>query len=153
MHEVRTAIEIAAPAERVWSVLLDFARHREWNPFVRSIEGRAEVGQKLTVSIQPPGGRGMTFRPTLLEVQPNRRLRWLGHFLFRGIFDGEHYFEIETLGANQVRFIHGERFSGLLVSVFRSSLEAGTRAGFEEMNRALKARAEATATDAAVRGA
>ena len=145
MHEIRTAIEIVATAEQVWSVLVDFARHKEWNPFVRAIEGRAEIGQPLKVSIQPPGGRGMTFRPTLLEVEPNRRLRWMGRFLFRGIFDGEHYFEIEKLGTDRVRFIHGERFSGVLVPLMRSSLDGGTRAGFEAMNRALKARAESGA--------
>jgi hypothetical protein len=37
----------------------------------------------------------------VLEVVPGRTLRWLGHLLVPGIFDGEHYFEIEPLGANR----------------------------------------------------
>lgn len=81
MHEVRTEIEIEATPERVGSILLDFPSHPEWNPFVRCIEGFAIVGDRLTVSIQPQGGRGMTFRPTVLAVIPNQELRWLGRSL------------------------------------------------------------------------
>jgi hypothetical protein len=35
----------------------------------------------------------MRFRPTVLKAEPPRELRWLGHFVFRGIFDGEHIFQ------------------------------------------------------------
>ena len=62
------------------------------------------------------------------------------------LFEGEHTFEIETLGPNRVRFLHSERFAGVLVPFLRKMLETKTRAGFEAMNRALKERAEAPAT-------
>lgn len=146
MYEIRTVIIVTASAERIWSVLTDFDAHPDWNPFVRSIEGRAQPGARLKVSIHPPGGKGMTFKPVVLKAEPNRELRWLGRFLFPGIFDGEHYFVIEPLDANQVKFIHGERFSGILVSLLKSSLDGRTRAGFEAMNLALKARAESANT-------
>jgi hypothetical protein len=99
----------------------------------------------LTISIQPPGGssgKGMTFRPTVLVAEPGRELRWMGRLLLPGIFDGEHYFQIEPLGSGSVRFVHGERFSGLLVPLLKSSLAGGTKAGFVAMNEALKARVE-----------
>ena len=51
-------------------------------------------------------------------------------------------FLIEPLGANRVRFIQRELLTGLLVPLFARRLEASTRRGFVEMNRALKARAE-----------
>ncbi|MBE0656035.1 MAG: SRPBCC domain-containing protein [Bryobacteraceae bacterium] len=142
MHEVVTELIIDAPAQRVWTVLTSFAEHPAWNPFVRRIEGQAVTGNKLNVSIQPPGGRGMTFSPVVLKADPNRELRWLGRFLLPGIFDGEHYFIIEPVSESRVRFIHGERFKGILVALMKSSLDGGTRAGFEAMNQALKARAE-----------
>jgi len=144
MHEVRTEIEIEAAPERVWSILLDFPSHTDWNPFVRSIKGIAKVGDRLTVSIQPEGGKGMTFRPAVLSVIPNSELRWLGHFLLPGIFDGEHYFQITQLAPRRVRFVHGERFSGLLIPFAKSSLDGGTKAGFVAMNQALKSRAESS---------
>ncbi len=85
----------------------------------------------------------MTFRPAVLKVIPNSELRWLGHFLLPGIFDGEHYFQITQLGPHRVRFVQGERFSGVLVPFAKSSLDGGTKAGFVAMNQALRSRAEA----------
>ncbi|GAB3550513.1 SRPBCC domain-containing protein [Noviherbaspirillum agri] len=143
-HEVKTEIEINASAQRVWSVLIDFAEHPNWNPFIREITGLPHVGEKLRVAIQPPGGKGMTFRPTILVAQREQELRWLGRFLIPGLFDGEHYFRVIPLSPDKVRFIHGEQFSGLLVGLAKSSLDSGTKAGFEAMNKALKAKAEST---------
>jgi hypothetical protein len=45
-----------------------------------------------------PGRRPTTFRPRVLEAEPARRLRWLGHLLVPGLFDGEHRFTIEPAG-------------------------------------------------------
>ena len=42
MKELRREVEIAAPAERVWSVLVDFDAYPDWNPFIRSIQGACE---------------------------------------------------------------------------------------------------------------
>ena len=97
MKEIHTEIEINAPAEKVWKVLTDFAAYPEWNPFVRRGEGEVRVGARLHVYIQPSGGKGMSFRPTVLVADPNRELRWLGHLWVRGLFDGEHSFSIEPL--------------------------------------------------------
>ena len=57
-------------------------------------------------------------------------------------FDGEHIFTIEPLEAGDVRFVQREIFTGVLVPLFMRWLEKDTRRGFEEMNRALKLRAE-----------
>ena len=37
MKELRSQIEIEAPADRVWQVLTDFATYPEWNPFIRRV--------------------------------------------------------------------------------------------------------------------
>ena len=143
MKELHAEIEIDAPAERVWHLLTDFASYPQWNPFIRSIRGQLIRGEGLEVRIEPPGGRGMTFKPKVLNAEDNRELRWLGHLLVPGLFDGEHSFTIESLAKNRVRFVQREAFKGLLVPLFARSLETNTQRGFEEMNRALKERAEA----------
>ncbi|OGO64839.1 MAG: polyketide cyclase [Chloroflexi bacterium RBG_19FT_COMBO_50_10] len=142
MKELHSEIEIQASATRVWQLLTDFAGFPKWNPFIRWAKGEAKVGTRLEVRIQPSGSRGMTFKPTVLKSEPNRELRWLGHLLILGLFDGEHIFIIETLDANRVRFIQREVFTGLLVPFLTRGLDADTRRGFEEMNHALKAKAE-----------
>ena len=142
MKELRSEIEIEAPAERVWQVLTDFAAYPEWNPFIRRVNGQPEVEEQLVVRMKPTGTRGMTFRPTVMKAEPNRQLRWLGHLLVPGLFDGEHIFEIEELGRERVLFIQREVFKGLLVPLLARSLDRDTQRGFEEMNRALRERAE-----------
>jgi len=132
-------IKIDAPPERVWAVLTDLAAYPEWNPFIRHIQGELRVGGKLEVRIQPPGGAGMTFRPTVLAVDAGQELRWLVRLLRPGLHDGEHALRIEALGGGRSRFVQSETFSGLLVG-FRKGTLAKTANGFQAMNEALKAR-------------
>ncbi|OCX72310.1 SRPBCC domain-containing protein [Acidithiobacillus thiooxidans] len=143
MHQIVTQIDIAASPERVWSILTDFPAYPQWNPFIRAISGVAKPGEKLRVNIQPEGRRAMTFRPKVLKAANQQELRWLGHLGIPGLFDGKHYFQLTTISNGHTRFTQGEQFSGILVGVFLSSMEATTTAGFQAMNQALKNRAEA----------
>lgn len=146
--EIATEILIDAPPARVWAVLTDFAAYGAWNPFMPEMSGALEAGTRLRVRIVPPGSGGMTFRPRLLAVTPERELRWRGHLLIPGLFDGEHRFLLESVdGGQRTLFRHGESFSGLLLPlIFGARAQAATRAGFEAMNAALKLRAESAAT-------
>jgi hypothetical protein len=106
------------------------------------LEGDVSVGARIQVYIEPSGGKGMLFSPTVLVAEPNRELRWLGHLWLPGLFDGEHSFAIETLDEGNVRFIQRERFKGLLVPFLSKTLDGDISRGFNEMNRALKLQAE-----------
>ena len=144
MLEIITTIDIDAPPERVWAQLTNFSAHSAWNPFITRLEGSARVGERLAITVQPPGGTAMSFKPTVLRADPDSELRWLGRLVLPGVFDGEHFFTIAPLdGGRRSRFTHGERFKGLLVPLLRKNLEGATRQGFEAMNRALKDRVEA----------
>jgi hypothetical protein len=140
--ELRHEIEIDAPADAVWQVVSDTDRYSEWNPFIRRLRGDLREGATLEVEIAPPGGRSMTFEPTVLAATPERELRWLGRVLVPGLFDGEHRFQLEPLPGGRTRFTQSERFSGLLVRLLGRAL-ARTGVGFEQMNEALKAEVEA----------
>jgi hypothetical protein len=141
-RELKTTIEIDASADAIWTVLTDFSRYSEWNPFIRSIRGKAKQGEQLEIFIQSPGGNGMTFRPVILALQPEHELRWMGRLILPGVFDGEHQFQIEPIGERRTRLIHREVFSGLLVPLLWRNLDTQTRQGFEEMNHALKSHVE-----------
>jgi hypothetical protein len=140
--ELNSEIEINASPETVWKLLTDTSRFPEWNPFIRRLNGELKVGQKLVVFIQPLGANGMEFKPVVMKVEPSRELRWLGHLILPGLFDGEHIFQIEPLGNKRVRFHQREIFSGILVPLLKRSLDADTRRGFNEMNQKLKELAE-----------
>ena len=139
-RRIDTAIGIAAPPARVWQVLTDFPRYPEWNPFIRSIQGTAEAGARLRVEIDAAGKRHV-FKPLVLQATDGRTLRWLGRVGFPGLFDGEHGFFLEPEGAG-TRLRQEESFQGFLVPLLWGEVGPVTRAGFEAMNAALKARAE-----------
>ena len=147
-HELQTEITIDAAPEVVWDVLVDLERYADWNPFIVEAAGEAAVGERLTNRLQPPGGKAMTFRPTVTEVEPGRTFEWLGRLGLPGIFDGRHRFELRATPSGGTTVVHTERFRGVLVRAMRSSLDTKTRGGFEAMNAALKTRAESFARSA-----
>ncbi len=140
--EIKTEIKIQATPEKVWSILTDFKSYPDWNPFITSITGRVQVGEKIKAHIIPKDAKGMTFKPVILVREENKELKWLGNLLFKGLFDGAHQFVIQDNGDGTVLFQQNEIFTGLLVNVFPKSLYVNSKAGFEAMNQALKERAE-----------
>lgn len=133
-----TEIVIHSTPEAVWSALIDFHSYPQWNPFLRSIKGAANVGQKLKILSVPPGFGELAFAATIVAIEPPRRLIWQGRFLFPGLVDGLHTFNVEAIGPDRVRFTQSERLAGLLLfTVPRSTLP-----GYRLMNAALKQRVE-----------
>lgn len=140
--ELKTEITIHSDPAKVWAILTDFAKYPDWNPFIPSLQGEAKKGSKLKVRILPPGAKGMVFTPKVLSAEPHKELRWLGHLLFPGLFDGEHAFELVAQADGTTLFKHSERFKGILVGLFKKQLLNNTLKGFEAMNQKLKERAE-----------
>ena len=141
MKQLHTEVIIEAPTEVVWKILTDFDAFPEWNPFIRSVAGVVRPGSRLTVVLHQPDGKPMTFRPTCQRFDQNKELRWLGKLWVKGVFDGEHIFELYANG-DRTHFVQREVFNGILVPLFWKKLNTNTRQGFEAMNAALKERAE-----------
>ncbi len=146
VKEIHTEINVDTTSDRVWNHLVGFDHYPKWNPFIKNISGELNEGSQINVTIQPPGGEPMDFKPKLLVVKKNEELRWIGQVLIPGLFDGEHYFKIEEIPEGGVRFIYGERFRGILALLFWSSVEPGTKQGFQEMNEALRSMSEGSQT-------
>ncbi len=143
MRQIDTYIEINASPAAIWAVLADFDAYPQWNPFIIQASGTPGHNEPLEISVRPPGGKAMAFRPRVINLEPQRELRWRGSLRVPGLFTGEHWFFLEpSASIGGTRFYHGEKFTGLLVPLLWRSLNTTTRAGFEAMNRALKARAE-----------
>ncbi|MFO7938342.1 MAG: SRPBCC domain-containing protein [Bacteroidales bacterium] len=142
MKTIETYIDIQASATDIWKILVDFSAYPTWNPFITSIEGTPAKGEKLTITLQLPNKGKQLFRPVCLDATPNKELRWKGKLLFKGVFDGEHIFELQTLNKNTVRVFQREYFSGILVPLLWKKIEAPTLEGFKQMNSQLKKQAE-----------
>ena len=140
---ISTQIVIHASPEKIWSVLTDFQAYPSWNPFIKSISGTPMEGKKITARLEPPGQKGMTFHPRVLEFEANKKFRWLGHFGIPGLFDGEHSFELLSNADGTTTFHQSEKFHGILVPLLKKMLDVNTLDGFRQMNEALKKRTEA----------
>jgi len=136
--EIKTEISVNATPEKVWKILTDFDNYPNWNPFIKSIRGQVKVGEVIAARIEPPKAKGMTFKPKVLVYETNQELRWLGHSVIPGLFDGEHKFELIDNGNGTTTFRQSEKFTGILVPLFKKQLDNNTKNGFEEMNKKLK---------------
>ena len=140
--EIKTEIEINSNPAKIWKLLMDFEKYPEWNPFIKSIKGQAVEGAKIVVKMEPPDAKGMTFKPIILRINPEKEFRWLGHLFIKGLFDGEHIFELIVKQDGITTFIQREIFKGILVPLFKNMLDNNTRKGFELMNQQLKIESE-----------
>ena len=138
-HEIRTEIDIEAPPDEVWAQLTDLDSYAAWNPFITTAKGAPAPGRRLSLRMQPAGGRAITIRPRVTAASPGSVLEWLGHLGVPGIFDGRHRFELSATPSG-THVVQREEFRGVLVRPLRRSLDTGTRAGFEAMNAALRRR-------------
>jgi hypothetical protein len=143
MKTISASVDIEAEPERVWAVLADFSAYREWNPFMREVRGRAEAGSRLRIRMRRTGGRRLAFGARVLVADPPRELAWvgvgpLGHW--PGLVRGERRITIEPRPGGGSRVTMRTVFTGLLSGRMRW-LDAYLPS-FEQMERALKARAE-----------
>lgn len=142
MRTISADIVIDAPAQEIWDVLADFRRYAEWNPFIRKAEGSATPGERITIRVHQLDRKPNTFKPRIVAAEPGRELRWRGHVITPGVFDGEHVFELTQLDGGAVRVTQSETFSGLLVPFIGGIIDA-TVDRFDALNNALKERVEA----------
>ena len=142
MKEVRSEVEINSYPESVWRILTDFATYDQWNPFINKIIGVPREGSKIDIHIESPSGKNRKYSPRITKVEEGRELRWVGKSSLPGFLSAEHIFTIEELQPGRVRFIQREVFDGLLTRLFGKSVDTDVRQGFQDMNGALKKRAE-----------
>ncbi|MGW2339346.1 SRPBCC family protein [Streptomyces sp. NPDC001661] len=135
-YRLSTSIELEATPDEVWRVLTDLRAYDEWNPFIVSASGTVREDATLRLVMRDKTG-DTTFTPTVLAADAGRELRWIGRIGPGLVFDGEHRFVIDQVGSDRVRVTQSERFSGVAVPFFRSTLESNTLPQFRALNRAL----------------
>ncbi|MCH8505903.1 MAG: SRPBCC domain-containing protein [Ectothiorhodospiraceae bacterium] len=151
--EIVVEVDIEAPPETVWQVLLDFPAYAEWNPLITAarLSGEARTAERLRLARQLPGRPPEQSRPELLRVLPAKELSWLERICpMAGLLDAEQRFvlEPEREGA-ATRLLQRRKFSGVLMPLFWVRRHRAWRAGMGSMNRALKARCEDLVCDPA----
>jgi hypothetical protein len=140
--EIKTSIIIQAEPAEVWTTFSAFETYPKWNPFLSLVEGNIKEGERIRIIA---GGTG--FKPKVLVFEPGKQFEWIGRLVMPGLFDGQHKFELLDNGDGTTTFIHNEKFTGVLIPLFKKILLEKTSKGFEAMNQALKERVEAKVPD------
>lgn len=135
-YEIKTEQIINATPSEIMAILKDTSNYPHWNPFITKIHGSFQDKERLIITITPPNSSSITFKPVVLKATEDE-IRWRGKLFIKGLFDGEHYFQVIPLNDSQSKLIHGEVFSGCLVSLLSKTLK-NTERGFQQMNEALE---------------
>ena len=72
MGNPSASVEIEAPIERVWSVMLDTASYGEWNPFVEKADCSSDpaVGDPIVLHVRWANGRSTTSPERISVIEP-----------------------------------------------------------------------------------
>ncbi len=143
MNEINTDITINAPKKVIWDILTDFPSYYEWNPFLIKVIGRATLGGNIFFIAKSEGAM-VPVLANIMEYEFEKKFSWGGppFTWFRSIFGAEHFFIIEEITTTQCRFRNNERMEGVIADAMWTLIERSVPA-YEEMNQALKERAEA----------
>ncbi|MBF0290165.1 MAG: SRPBCC domain-containing protein [SAR324 cluster bacterium] len=133
---IRTAVEIDAPKEEVYSVLADLESYPKWNPYHRRVEGAFEEGAKLKIFVLRPDGKEVEVPPHMMHIIENEEITWGGGI--KGIFYGVHTFKLQSTEHGKTMLRHNEDFSGFAVG-FADLPPDVIADGYHQMNMALKA--------------
>lgn len=146
MQLIKTSIDINAPPSVVHQTFLDFPSYPEWNPFITSLE--SPIPSPIAGTRIKFVANGRPIESTVLENTP-QTFNWKGVFIAEWFFAGRHCFDFEPLGdlgdggeTISCKLVHYEKFTGIAVWPLMLLLRSPTEKGFNEMNKALKARVE-----------
>lgn len=142
-------VEIDAPAQVVWDVIVDLPRYGEWNPFCVACESTLEMGAPVKMTMAMPWDPAN--RPVMVEYvcewDPPHRIAWKMDWSEAWPYAGRRDQVIEDLGPERSAYHTTDAFLGESAIHIMRFGHAWITHGFNETAKALKARAEAIWTE------
>jgi len=143
MIEIKTHIIINTEKKQLWDVFTRFQEYPLWNTFFQYISGALEKNSRLFVKLVLPGKKPMIVKPKVVTIKKEKELRWVGKVIHTRLLKAEHYFILEPMKEGKIKFIHGEKFTGLLTPFLKIfNIHKKTQEAFNSFNKELKRRVE-----------
>jgi len=138
-------VEIDAPQQLVWDVLVDYARYPEWNPYTVRVESTCRLGDPVDLWLPDllKPGELMHTREWVCLVDPPRQFSY--EMLPTPELDvhARRDQHVEATGADTCRYWTSDTFAGPLADLVMEHTGQWVKDGFDAVAHALKARAEA----------
>jgi hypothetical protein len=137
--EIRDAIEIDAPPDKVWAAVIGFEHYAKWNSQLTYLGGTVQPRGKPHLRLAAAGAEPYEFKPGISAWKAQEQFAWIARTGLPRIFDGEHFFELQDLGNGKTLLINREEYRGVLSQLFRQLPMMKTAPeGFKKMNLELK---------------
>ena len=134
-------VEIEAPIERVWEILVDVERYGDWNPFTTRVETNFEIGSPVDLYVTL-GPLKLKQPETIVAVDRPHLLVWRTKVGARVLLSARREQRLEALGETRCRYLTTDAFKGLLTPLVVFLFGRLVRRGFNDMAWALKKHAE-----------
>ena len=140
---VSDVVEIDAPQDFVWSVLVDYARYPEWNPYTVQVEASLVLGAKVVLHLPDPAKPGETFETVewMSVIDAPHHLQYNTGTEIPGIHAVRDQW-VEDLGDDRSSYRTTDVFTGEIAQLVFDMQGEWVTAGFNATAHALKARAE-----------
>ncbi|OGT59505.1 MAG: polyketide cyclase/dehydrase [Gammaproteobacteria bacterium RIFCSPHIGHO2_12_FULL_63_22] len=131
-RRTRVAIDIDAPAEKIWGLLVDSDSYPSWNSTVLELSGRIALGERIRLrsSLAPT----RTFKLKVKVFEGSSRLCW-------GDAMGTRVFDLKANARGGTCFTMSETIGGPLFPLFERMIPSFDES-FGQFARDLKAAAE-----------
>jgi S-(hydroxymethyl)glutathione synthase len=139
---LKTEITINASPQTVWSIMDNLNAYPEWNQLVPELQGRTTVDSVVNGKLVQPNMPVIPLAPTITRIVGARELRWISVVPGDEGFSAEHYFILTPTKDGGTHLIHNEDFDGPGVEMMWEGIDSNSRAAYNQMNEALKERAE-----------
>ena len=127
-NRVRAEIEIDAPVERVWQILKDVDRYRDWNPFTPRVETTLQIGDPIHLHVRLVGKRLMHRVEYITRNEPYT-LGWEMKMGARFLLYAERVQTLTAIDENRTHYMTEDCFTGwlrpLVLAVFGRAMERG----------------------------
>jgi len=138
MQLLRARISIRSLPTDVFGVLVNFSAYREWNPWLRDVEGEAKEGALVCVRPNLISLFGFRLRYRLTKIRPKDFLRWEEEAWFGILFHTTREYQIYTCTDESAIYSIHLRFHGPLRHIIRLFYGKSVQRGLFREAQALK---------------
>ncbi|MEE9099089.1 SRPBCC domain-containing protein [Pseudomonas nitroreducens] len=138
------SVEIAAPAELVWSILVDLPSYPQWNPYTVKVESSLRLGEPVNLFLPDPTRPGELLHVVeyLADFEPHRLLAWEMIASADNPDAARREQIIESTGPRSCRYHTTDQFLGPTADQVMANHGPWVKQGFDAVALALKTRAE-----------